>query len=607
MTRCLTVPFLGLALLGAAFAQSDLKVSALYGGAVQTLPPGGGLSVTATNVGQAVLVSFTVQYTGSSAAIIQNITLTGTSEMGITSGPSLPAALAPGASLAFTVTYSPATGNAASGQVAISYSENSQALTYQVLVNGSSPNFGVSYFFAPAGSSTNLGSSIAFPATNLGSSATVTITVLNSGGLAGTLQSVTSTGAAYQLANAPSSAAQISPGQQVSFSVSFAPAATGGNQGVLTLNLNGIIITVVLSGTGIAPSLSASYTLSNGNVQPLSNGSSIAFPSVTVGSTTTAAIAIQNQGTGPGTVTGIAVTGTGFQLTGSPLLPATLPAGQTLVVDIVFAPPNAGSFTGTYAISLPGQSIAGTLAGSTNPPALPSYQFTGPSGVQQPDQQPSVGLSLSSPYSLPLEGALTLTFASSVFADDPAIQFASGGRTVAFTIPANSTQALFNGIATSIALQTGTTAGAIVITPAFALQNGFIVTPATPAALTMTIAAAAPQLLSGSITSETLDSFSLVLNGYVTAHSLQQLSVQVTPKSGESFSTTSLAVDLATSAAAWFGSASSSSFGGAFQITVPFVLSNGSTTDDLVHALQSLSITATNGIGSSTALSVAIP
>ena len=81
-----------------------------------------------------------------------------------------------------------------------------------------------------------------------------------------------------------------------------------------------------------------------------------------------------------------------------------------------------------------------------------------------------------------------------------------------------------------------------------------------------------------------------------------------TDSSDESnFSTTSLTIDLTSSAAAWFQSAASSSFGGAFQIAIPFVLQNGSTTADLVHTLQSLSITAVNAIGSSTALTVTIP
>src|SRR5205823_6180639 len=99
--------------------------------------------------------------------------------------------------------------------------------------------------------------------------------------------------------------------------------------------------------------------------------------------------------------------------------------------------------------------------------ALPSYQFQGPSGTQQPAQQPSIGLTLASPYPLALQGTLKLSFVSAVFTDDPAIQFASGGRTVNFTISANSTRAQFISNATSMPLQIGTTAGTIVITPSF--------------------------------------------------------------------------------------------------------------------------------------------
>jgi hypothetical protein len=721
MKRVLPILLLGLATLGAALGQSDFQVTALYGGASQVVPSGGALTVTASNVGQRTFVNFTVVYTGSSIGTIQSLAFTGTSEMAIASAPSTPVSLAPNASVGFSVEYLPSTGSAVSGQVAVGLYENSQPSSYQVTLNGSAPNLTLTYFFQPNGSPTALGAGgITFPATNLGSTATATLTILNTGGLAGTLQSVTLSGAAYQLSGTPTTPLSLPPGQQVSFNVSFAPQSAGGSLGLLVLSLNGNAATIGLSGTGSAPTLSVSYVLADGNVHPLPDGTAISFPAVALNATTSATVAIQNQGAGSGTVSGIAVSGAGFNLSNSPLLPATVAAGQTLAFGIVFAPPHAGSFTGTFTLTMTGQSVSGTLAGSTTgsqltytytsgtsaatllpggtismadsavgestsvtvsvmnagaaattiasiglnasgsvftlqnlpslplnlnpggtasfavgfspsaigtttavlnvngdafgalgtglpPPSLPAYQFQGPSGAEQAAQQPSVGLSLATPYPLPLQGALTLTFVSSVFTDDPAIQFASGGRTVAFTIPANSAQALFNGTATSIPLQTGTTAGSIVITPAFALQNGFTLTPSSPPVLTMTVAAAAPQLVSGSIASETLDSFSLVLNGYVTARSLKQLTVQVTPKSGESFSTTSLTVDLTSSAAAWFQSAASSDYGGAFQIAIPFVLSNGSTTDDLVHDLQSLSITAGNGIGSSSALSVTIP
>ena len=53
------------------------------------------------------------------------------------------------------------------------------------------------------------------------------------------------------------------------------------------------------------------------------------------------------------------------------------------------------------------------------------------SGNQQPLAQPLVGLSLASPYPLALNGTLAITFDSDVFSDDPAIQFSTGGRSVA--------------------------------------------------------------------------------------------------------------------------------------------------------------------------------
>jgi hypothetical protein len=64
---------------------------------------------------------------------------------------------------------------------------------------------------------------------------------------------------------------------------------------------------------------------------------------------------------------------------------------------------------------------------------------------------------------------------------------------------------------------------------------------------------------------------------------------------------------VSSASSAWYQSAASTPFGGAFLIAIPFVLSNGSSTTDLVHMLQSLTITATNSVGVSTSISVPIP
>jgi hypothetical protein len=139
------------------------------------------------------------------------------------------------------------------------------------------------------------------------------------------------------------------------------------------------------------------------------------------------------------------------------------------------------------------------------------------------------------------------------------------------------------------------------------MQSGFDLTPSSPAVLSLAIQRAAPLLQSASITSETLSSFTLVLTGYSTTRALTKLDIQVAPKPGQNFSTTQLSVDVSSAASSWFQGAASQGFGGSFLVAIPFSLSNGSTTSDLVHLLQSLSITATNDVGTSSAISVPIP
>jgi len=338
----------------------------------------------------------------------------------------------------------------------------------------------------------------------------------------------------------------------------------------------------------------------------VADGGTVIFPPLAVGSSENVNFSIQNTGTSNATISSInlAAASPVFSLAQLPSLPMDLSPGATVSFAIGFLPNNTGSLTATLRVN----NSSFTLTGNgTQPAALSSYSFQGPSGNVQPSQQPAVGLTLSAPYPLPLQGTLKLSFVSAVFVDDPSIQFATGGRTVNFTIPANGTQALFGSNATTVPLQTGTTAGNIVITPSFAMQTGFDLTPASPATLTLTVQRLAPQLLNGSISSVTATGFTLVLNGYTTTRALRQLDIDVTPKAGQSFSATHLTIDVNSASAAWFQSATSQSFGGSFLVAVPFVLSGGTAGTDLVHMLQSLSVTATNEIGVSSSVSVTIP
>ena len=373
----------------------------------------------------------------------------------------------------------------------------------------------------------------------------------------------------------------LPPQGSQSFTLNFAPTQPGVISGTLTIGAD----TFTITATGIGPLLTYTYTNAAATI-PVLAGGAVTFQPTPVESTASVTFSVQNTGTGVATISSIAL-GTGnavFGIQKLPSLPANLNPGGTITFSASFSPNGLGIQTDALLVNTDSFTLSGA---GTQPAPLPAYQFQGPSGTEAAAQQPSIGLTLATPYSLALQGSLTLTFNSAVFTDDPSIQFATGGRTVTFTIPANSTQALFASGATTMPLQTGTTAGAILIAPSFATQSGFDLTPSSPTTLTLTIPASVAHLTSASVTSETLDSFTVVLSGICTTRALTQLAIQITPKQGASFSATSLTIDVTASSAAWFQSAASQAYGGGFSIAIPFVLSNGSATDDLVHQIES--------------------
>ncbi len=172
------------------------------------------------------------------------------------------------------------------------------------------------------------------------------------------------------------------------------------------------------------------------------------------------------------------------------------------------------------------------IGSGTQPPALPAYTIGGASGTVGPGTQPSITLTLASPYPLALSGVLTVAVTGSLPAD-PSVLFATGANTVAFTIPANTTSAVFGSQGTQIGLQTGTVADTITLSPTFALQASTVdLTPASPTTLQLTVAPAAPTLLAVTLSGETATSLTISVTGYTTSRSLTSWTVQFTTVSG---------------------------------------------------------------------------
>src|SRR5262249_46904865 len=121
------------------------------------------------------------------------------------------------------------------------------------------------------------------------------------------------------------------------------------------------------------------------------------------------------------------------QFQSSTLLQATIPS--SLLTTPATAQVSVANPTGS-----PSSSLTFTIA----PITVPSVTITGLATTPVPTQSTTVGITLSAPATIQLDGSLTLTFqpnASDVPANyrDPATQFAAGGTALNFTIPVGAT------------------------------------------------------------------------------------------------------------------------------------------------------------------------
>jgi hypothetical protein len=591
------------ATLTGSTATSNLSVSFIDPSTSNVFPLSSNstLNFPSTVAGGTATIALRVTNTGAGTGTINSITIAGgaASAFQLLNLPALPLSVPPSQQATFNIRFSPSKQQTFTDTLNINL--NGQTTTIGLQGQATQAQYTYTWYDGSNTTSISAGGTIVIADTVVGQTSTIVVSVSNSGMADGQISNVGVTGQGLSLTGLPTLPFTLHAGGSQQFTLSFAPTQPSAVSGQLTIGGD----TFAVKSTGLGSRLIYTYTSASSAV-PVNDAGVVIFPPLAVGSAESLNFSIQNTGTSAATISSINLSApsTVFSLSLLPALPLNLAAGATTTFTVTFVPNNTGNLTGTLQVNTGNFTLSGN---GTQPASLPAYQFQGPSGNQQAAQQPTIGLTLASPYPSALQGALTLTFVPAVFADDASIQFASGGRTVNFTIPANTTQALFNGNATTVALQTGTTAGNIIITPSFAMQGGFSLTPSSPDLLTLAIQPSAPQLLNARVSSETTTSFALTLSGYTTSRNIRQFDVQITPKQGQSFSTAHLTIDVSATSASWFQSTVSQSFGGSFLVTIPFNLSNGSTTDDLVHMLQSLSITATNDVGVSSALSVAIP
>jgi hypothetical protein len=406
----------------------------------------------------------------------------------------------------------------------------------------------------------------------------------------------------------------LTPAQSTSLTIQFTPQQTTAAQGVLTWLFqekgsdNYEVVTLNLSGT--VAGILVSSVLSNGAYVGVPAGGSISFPDTPINTSSDITIAITNRGSGTGMVNSVVVSGGAYQLLGLPLLPVTLAAGAEVRVTVRFLPKSVGAQTGSLQISTDGGSYSAALQGTAITLDF-GYDFTGASGSQAPFSQPAIGLSLTAPYAVDMQGTLTLSTATDTFAADPAVQFSSGGTKASFTIPAGTLAAVFPDGSNQVMIQTGTVAELIVVTPSFSTSSGTSLTTSSSTTLQLQIPRQAPTLLEASIGSITTTGFTVNVTGFSTTRTLDQLSLQFKGASGVSISAAATTLNVSTAATFWFASTTSQALGGLFSIDIPFTVSvsgSGSTpSSGLAAFIAGLSITASNEVGTSNQLQVPLP
>jgi hypothetical protein len=209
-------------------------------------------------------------------------------------------------------------------------------------------------------------------------------------------------------------------------------------------------------------------------------------------------------------------------------------------------------------------------------------------GNTGPQQQPRVGVNINQPFPVEITGTLTLTFAPDTAnnADDPFIQFSTGGRSVPFTIPAGQTQAIFR--VPDLAVQTGTTAGTITLVTTL-LSGGNPIDCNCQLTRTIVIPRSVPVITSARA-QRTATGFTVTVTGFSTSREVTQGTFRF---AGTNLQTTEVTVPLTAPFNAWFQSAPSQQFGGQFTLSFPFTIQGD------LSSVTSVTVILTNSAGNS--------
>jgi hypothetical protein len=196
-------------------------------------------------------------------------------------------------------------------------------------------------------------SNLRFGGVDVGQSEALLATITNSGTSSVTLSEISVNNSAFA-ASALSLPLTLLAGQSVDVNVTFAPAAMGWTSGTIKIYSNASNPTLVLGlqGAGVSgESVTASPSL-------------LSFGQVPIGGNASLPVVLTNTRSGKVTLPGIQSTVSEFSMTGA-TFPLTLAAGQSVALNVIFAPQSAGTIGGSLFVYGAGLNIPLTGTGTT--------------------------------------------------------------------------------------------------------------------------------------------------------------------------------------------------------------------------------------------------
>ena len=276
-------------------------------------------------VGQSVTKTVTVTNSGAEMLTVSGISVAGT---GFTaSGPKLPISLSAGQSASISAVFKPTAGVADTGTITIA--SNADGSPSLIALSGTGTT-------AAALSATP--KSIAFGSVAVGSTATETVHLENTGSEAATISKMAFSGTGVSVSGM-TVPMNLASGQTVNLTVTYKPVSAGTLTGTVSITSNATDASMVIG-------INATATSSTLAATP----SAVSFGNVVVGSDTTQTIRLQNIGTSQVAISSITASVAGVGISGV-TLPVSLAPGTSATVTAAYKPTGAGSVSGKITVT----------------------------------------------------------------------------------------------------------------------------------------------------------------------------------------------------------------------------------------------------------------